>query len=59
MHSNTIKRNARPGALKPRNPLVPAALLRHAGPHGGTHKRERQQARRSLRAALREMNEGP
>lgn len=59
MHATTNKRSTRPGALKPRNPLVPAALLRHAGPHGGTHKRERQQARRSLRVALREMNEGP
>jgi hypothetical protein len=59
MLANTIKRNARPGALKPRNPLVPAALLRHAGPHGSAHKHERQQARRQVRAALREMNEGP
>lgn len=45
--------------LAPRNPLAPAARLRHAGPHGGLRKSERQRNGRALRAALREMNEGP
>jgi hypothetical protein len=45
--------------LAPRNRLVPAALMRHAGPHGGLRKSERQRSRRALCAALHEMNEVP
>lgn len=53
------KRTAPRGALKPRNPLVAAARLRRAGPHGPLRKSERQRAQRQLRDALREVNEGP
>jgi len=55
----TPNRKTQRGQLAPRNPLVPAAHMRRAGPHGGLRKSERQRARRQVRAALREMNEGP
>jgi hypothetical protein len=58
MMKNSI-RLTRSAPLAPRNRLVPAALMRHAGPHGGLRKTERQRNRRALRAALHEMNEGP
>ena len=45
--------------ITPRNPLVPAALMRRAGAHGGSRKTERQLARRELTGALREVKEGP
>jgi hypothetical protein len=54
--TTTIRRKP---ALARRNPWVAAAHRRHAGPHGGQRKRERQQARRDLRDALRETKEGP
>lgn len=37
------------GFLKPRNPLVAAALQRKAGSHQPNHKQERQRLQRELR----------
>ena len=59
MKQMTPRRSAMRVQFKPRNPLVAAARLRHAGPHGSARKRERQSARRELRGALHEMHEGP
>lgn len=45
--------------LKPRNPLVPAALRRHAGAHGPSTSALRQQARRALRGELDRLRHSP
>lgn len=37
---------------RPRNPLRVAALMRRAGPHGVTHKAERQQLRQRTQQHL-------
>lgn len=39
-------------ALKPRNPLVPAAAARKAGAHGKGRGAQRQEARRRMRREL-------
>jgi hypothetical protein len=59
MKKLTLTTNARAARLAPRNPFVAAAHQRHAGPHGGMRKSERQRARREIGTALRQMHEGP
>jgi hypothetical protein len=54
-----IDRFTRQVALAPRNPLVAVSHRRQAGPHGGSRKSERQRNRREVRAALRELHDGP
>ena len=46
-------------ALKPRNPLVALARLRHAGSHRLATRAQRQQAGRSLQRELERMNHSP
>lgn len=40
---------------KPRNPLVPASLMRQAGRHGGNAKTRRQSAQRALHQELQRL----
>lgn len=43
---------------RPRNPLCVAALKRRAGPHGATHKAERQQLRQRTQQHLHALLSG-
>ena len=45
--------------LKPRNPLVAAALFRRAGSHRTERRTERRKAEQALRAELKHVKHGP